>query len=194
MSPQSLAVTYDQRMYGVVIGLVVNVIDPQEIGRVKISLPWYASGYEEWARVAQMYAGAKYGSTWIPEDKCEVLVMFAHGDMRFPYVIGCLHSKVDPPPEPRTKDKDVKTLKTRAGSELRFDEREGIIDLKTLSGASIHLVEKPGSITLESTTKIELKAPTIKIDATKNVVIHGKERVVIKGDQQVAINSPVALD
>ena len=64
---QSLAALCDQRIHGVVIGLVVDVVDPDKIGRVKISLPWYASGYEEWARVAQLYAGHGYGSTWIPE-------------------------------------------------------------------------------------------------------------------------------
>ena len=169
----------EQRVYGVVIGLVVDVDDPEAIGRVKLSLPWYASGYEEWARVAQLYAGDGYGSTWIPDVGGEVLVAFAHGDMRWPYVLGCLQSEVDPPPSARSASTDVKTLRTPAGSELSFDEGKGVIDLKTPSGASIRLDEQAGAITLESLQKIELKAPQVTIDATAKVTISGG---------QVAIN------
>jgi uncharacterized protein involved in type VI secretion and phage assembly len=169
----------DDRVYGVVHGLVVDVVDPEAIGRVKVTLPWYSSGYEEWARVAQLYAGAGYGSTWIPEVDGEVLVAFAHGDMRFPYVVGCLHSQVDPPPVSRSGSTDVKTLRTPAGSELSFDEGKGIIELKTPSGASIRLEENAGAITLESLQKIDLKAPQITIDASAKVTIRGA---------QVAIN------
>ena len=173
MTAHASAARADQRIYGVVHGLVVDVVDPDEINRVKISLPWYGCGYEEWARVAQLYAGDGFGSTWIPEVNTEVLVAFAHGDMRFPYVIGCLHSKVDRPPVPRTKSRDVKTLRTPLGSELSFDEGKGTIDLKTPSGASIRLDEQAGAITLESATKIELKAPDVRIDASTKVTIRG---------------------
>jgi len=129
--------------------------------------------------VSQIYAGDGYGSTWIPEVDCQVLVAFDQGDMRTPYVIGSLHSNVDLPPLSRTASVDVKTLRTPAGSELSFDEANGVIDLKTPSGASIRLDEKAGAITLESAQKIELKAPQITIDASTKVTIRGA---------QVAIN------
>lgn len=166
MTPVPRAAAADQRFNGVFIGLVVDSNDPDSIGRVKVSLPWYAAGYEEWARVAQPYAGDGYGSTWVPDPQTEVLVAFAHGDMRFPYVLGCLHSPVDRPPVARTAQVDVKTLRTPAGSELSFDEAKGVIDLKTPSGASIKLEEQIGAITL--------KAKRITLDASGDVVIKGK--------------------
>ena len=174
---------------GLFIGQVVDAVgDEQKIGRVKIKLAAYPGGYETWARVAQLYAGKDYGSTWIPEKGCEVLVSFPSGaTMAEPCVVGCLHSTVDPPPEPRTDKSDVKTLKTLAGSELRFDEGKGIIDLKTPSGASIRLEEKAGAITLTSTKKIDLTAPNITIEAAETVTIKGKD-VTILGSNSVAIN------
>jgi uncharacterized protein involved in type VI secretion and phage assembly len=161
------------RISGVVIGLVVDVVDPDAIGRVRISLPWYDPDYETWARVSQIYAGDKFGSTWIPEVGTEVLVAFDHGDMRWPYVLGCLYSNVDVPPVSRTQSDDVKTLRTPAGSELSFDEGKGIIDLKTPAGASIRLDERGGAITLKSAQKIELDAPQITITASAKVTISG---------------------
>jgi uncharacterized protein involved in type VI secretion and phage assembly len=173
MSSQPMASYYDQRLHGLVIGLVSDVDDPDGIGRVRIKLPWYASGYDEWARVSQMYAGSGYGSTWIPEVDTEVLVAFAHGDMRWPYVVGCLHSDVDLPPETRTSSSDIKTLRTPAGSELTFNETDGTIDLKTPGGASIRLEEQAGAITLKSAKKIDLDAPEITISGSKKVTING---------------------
>jgi phage baseplate assembly protein V len=167
------AVAADQRIYGAVIGVVTDVNDPDGLGRVRIRLPWYASGYRKWARVAHFYAGPGYGSTWVPEVDGEVLVVFAHGDMRWPYVFGALYSKVDKPPQSRTSSSDIRTLLTPSGSELSFDETNGTVTVKTSSGASVTLAESSGEITLEATSKITLKAAEIVIDASSKVTVKG---------------------
>jgi uncharacterized protein involved in type VI secretion and phage assembly len=163
----------DQRIRGAVIGIVTDVNDPDGLGRAEIELPWYASGYREWARVSHFYAGPGCGSTWVPEVDSEVLVLFAHGDMRFPFVIGCLYNPVDEPPESRSDSSDVRTLVTPNGSELRFDETNQVITLKTSSGASVELDELSGELTLEATSKISLKAADISIEATGSVTVKG---------------------
>lgn len=169
---QPLAAVADQR-FGIFHGVITDVADPKKLNQVKVKVDQYAEGYEVWARVAQPYAGDGFGSTWIPEVESEVLVAFAQGDLRFPYVVGCLYSEKEPPPVARTASVDVKKIITPKGSELSFDEGKGTIDLKTKTGASIHLDENAGSIALESTTKIELKAPQITIDASGKVTIRG---------------------
>jgi uncharacterized protein involved in type VI secretion and phage assembly len=176
------ALAADQRIYGVVVGIVTKVNDEEGLGRVEIKLPWYASGYRRWARVGHLYAGPGYGSTWVPEEKTEVLVVFAHGDMRWPYVVGCLYSKVDKPPHSRTASSDIRTLRTPAGSELSFDETEGKITLKTPDGASVTLTEKSGEVTVRAKSKITLSAPDILIEATG-----ASGKVTVKG-QGIALN------
>jgi uncharacterized protein involved in type VI secretion and phage assembly len=164
-----------QPFYGLVVGIVENVIDDLKLGRVEISLPWYPKGYRRWARVAQLYAGNGFGSTWIPERKGEVLVAFDHGDLRSPYVIGCLHGKVDRPPHSRSDSSDIRTLRTPAGSELSFDEQNGIVTLKTPAGATVKLAEKSGEITLTAKSKISLEAPEISINGSSSVAIKGNK-------------------
>jgi uncharacterized protein involved in type VI secretion and phage assembly len=170
---------FDQRFDSLVIGVVSSVEDPDGLGRVQVKLPWYAGGYDEWARVSQLYAGNGYGSTWVPEEKTEVLVAFGQGDMRWPYIIGCLHSETDQPPESRTSSSDIKTLRTPGGSELRFDETNGTIEVKTPNNTSIKLEENGGAITLKGSQKITLDAPEIEIKGSSKVTINGG---------QVAIN------
>jgi phage baseplate assembly protein V len=176
------ALAADQRIYGVVIGIVKNVNDEEGLGRVQIELPWYASGYRRWARVAHLSAGPGYGSTWVPEEKAEVLVAFAHGDMRWPYVLGALYGNVDKPQHSRSSSSDIRTLRTPSGAELTFDETKGEITLKTPKGASVTLAEKSGEITVKATSKITLSAPDVHIEATG---ANGK--VTVKG-QQIALN------
>ena len=172
------AIAADQRLYGTVIGLVTAVEDPDGLGRVKVTLPWFG-GYEEWARVAQPYAGPDYGSTWIPEPETEVLVAFAHGDMRWPYVIGTLYNPVDLPPYARDASTDVKTLRTPSGMELSFDETNATIRLTTPNGASITLEEDAATITITATDKLVLRAASVEIE--------GSDEVIVRGDR-IALN------
>ncbi|MGH9179798.1 MAG: VgrG-related protein, partial [Acidimicrobiales bacterium] len=85
-------------MYGVVIAQVTDLDDPEQLGRVKLAMPWLSDTYESWwARVVQLGAGKQRGAVWLPEVDDEVLVAFEHGDVRRPYVIGSLWNGVDTP-------------------------------------------------------------------------------------------------
>jgi phage baseplate assembly protein V len=172
----------EHRIHGVVIGIVTNVNDKDGLGRVEVKLPWYAKGYRRWARIAHLYAGPGHGSTWVPEVDSEVLVAFAHGDMRWPYVVGCLYNKVDKPPHSRSDSEDIRTLRTPSGSELSFDEKEETVTVKTSSGASVVLAEKSGEVTVTGKSKITLSAPEIVIEATG-----GSGRVTVTGSK-IALN------
>lgn len=82
---------------GLVCGIVTNVSDKKNLGRVKVALPWLAPNFEsDWARVVQFGAGAKTGALFLPSVGDEVLVGFEFGDSRRPYVLGGLiNSKAD---------------------------------------------------------------------------------------------------
>ena len=95
-----------RRIYGVVIGIVVNNHHPDGDYSVKVKVPWIRStdvGDEEdflssWARISTLMAGGGRGFRFLPEVDDEVLVMFEHGDLRRPIVMGALWNGVDRPP------------------------------------------------------------------------------------------------
>ena len=80
VSESRAAKGYGGRFYGAYPGLVRDVRDPDNQGRVKVALPWSpdsaGSSYEVWARVSTLMAGNNQGSWFIPDTDVEVLVIF----------------------------------------------------------------------------------------------------------------------
>ena len=92
-----------KRLYGVYPAVVQSITDPDQQGRVRVRLPWSpdgnGAGYEAWARLATLMAGANRGTWYIPDVGDEVLVACEGGDPRRLYVIGALWNGQDAPPE-----------------------------------------------------------------------------------------------
>src|SRR5690606_7267207 len=92
-----------RRFYGAYPAIVVDLVDPDQQGRVKVRLPWAPDDngglYEAWARLATLMAGNNRGVWFVPDLDDEVLVMFEGGDPRRPYVVGALWNGQDAPPE-----------------------------------------------------------------------------------------------
>src|SRR4051794_11476852 len=84
---------------GVAVAVVRENKDNSGLGRVQVSYPWYSQPRASyWARVALPMSGKERGVYFIPEVGDEVLVAFERGDLRFPYVVGCLWNGVDKSP------------------------------------------------------------------------------------------------
>jgi uncharacterized protein involved in type VI secretion and phage assembly len=146
------------KIYGAVVGVVTKIDDPDSLGRVKVAFPWLKDDDESrWARVVSMMAGPDRGAVFRPEVDDEVLVLFEHGDMRFPYVIGAVWNGKDGLPSERGEDKknDVRLIKSRSGHTLVFDDTSG--------SEKITITDKGGNV-IELTSKgVTIKSDAIKI-------------------------------
>ena len=185
----------DQRYYGVVQALVVEVNDPEHEGRVKIKYPSIDnSTISDWCRVQQLYAGKGYGSLFVPEVNDEVLVAFVHGDMHEPIVLGGLYNGPDKPSTHRDDQTDKKIIRTKGGHQLVFDDQSGEkaivittdgghelslddegqkVTLMTSSGHQLVIDNRAGSASLETSSGHSVKienSGTITVKAT-NVVV-----------------------
>lgn len=132
------------KVYGAVIGVVTSVDDPDTLGRVKVSYPWLQDDVESpWARVVGFMAGKNRGAVFRPEVDDEVLLVFEHGDMRRPYIIGALWNGKDAIPDERGEDKknDIRLIKSRSGHTIIFDDSDGneLITINDKHGNTIEL-------------------------------------------------------
>lgn len=141
------------RMYGAAVGIVTSTADPDSLARVKVRYPWLSDSAESpWARVVSPMAGAGRGMVARPEIDDEVLVLFEHGDMRFPYVIGGVWNAVDTPPERGAdEDNDIRLIRSRSGHEITLDDTSGDEKIVLVHSSGEHRVELSSSgIVIES--------------------------------------------
>jgi uncharacterized protein involved in type VI secretion and phage assembly len=141
------------KIFGVVIGIVVDNKDPEGLYRIKVKFPWikeknskYTDSADKedflstWARITTFMSGNDMGSFWLPEVDDEVLVAFEHGDLRRPFVIGSLWNGVDKAihdNKSQNGKNNYRSIKSRSGHMITFfDDKDNkkekiIIQTKT---------------------------------------------------------------
>lgn len=168
--------------YGVYPAIVVDVADPDGQGRVRIRLPWSPdtseASYEAWARIATLMAGGDRGSWFIPEVNDEVLVGFEAGNPSRPYVVGALWNGTDAPPETMdgSGDNNLRTIKSRSGIVLQFDDTNGSekLTLETPRGQTVVLDDGEGSVTIRDSNgnSATFDSGGVTIDAAAKVTVN----------------------
>jgi phage baseplate assembly protein gpV len=100
------------------------------------------------ARVMMPMAGAQRGIYCLPEVGDEVVVAFELGDTNLPVILGAVWNNDSPPPDQAkpSPDNNIRTLVSRSGHELTFDDTPGAerITLKSQGGNTLTLDDTPG--------------------------------------------------
>src|SRR5580765_4934791 len=115
--------TEGTRVYEPVIGIVTDNKDPSKLGRVKLKIPILSDqDTTYWCPIIMLGAGKNRGWFFIPEKDDEVLVMFEHGDLDHPLVVGSLWNGKDKPAEKNPGGVPKRMIKSRGGSTITFDD------------------------------------------------------------------------
>ncbi|MEO1527511.1 MAG: type VI secretion system tip protein VgrG [Planctomycetota bacterium] len=122
----------------VVVGKKGEEIWTDKYGRVKVQFRWDREGKADensscWVRVAQSWAGKRWGSIHIPRIGQEVIVEFLEGDPDRPIITGRVYNADEMPPydlPAKQTQSGIKTQSTQKGTnqnfnELRFDDKKG---------------------------------------------------------------------
>lgn len=146
------AETEANRVYEPMIGVVTDNKDPLKLGRVKVKLPVLIEAETTWwAPIVMLGAGKNRGWFFIPELEDEVLVLFEHGDMNRPIVVGALWGGKDLPPDKNPDGNPRRVIKSRAGSKIIFDDEKNQLIIEDGGGC--------GRITFEAdSNKMTLEA------------------------------------
>ncbi len=158
----------DSKINGVVVGIVTNNKDPEDLGRVRVKFPWLSNEDESnWARIGSLMAGKERGIFILPEIDDEVLVVFEHGGINMPYVIGSLWNGKDAPPETNSDGKNnIIMMKSRSGHVIRIDDTGGKEKIEIIDKTEKNLISidtKDNKISIMSDKDIEISAPNGKI-------------------------------
>ncbi len=194
-----------QKVYEPVVAVVTDNKDPEKLGRVKVKVPILSeSDSSHWAPIIMLGAGKNRGWFFIPEVNDEVLVMYEHGDMQRPVVVGALWGGVDKPPEKNSGSNPKRVIKSRQGSKITFDDEKKLIVIEDGKGKGkitidadknkIIIEALEGDVCFQSPKgDMTIVAKDMKLEAKQSVELHaggnmrlGAQTVTLKGQQTSA--------
>jgi uncharacterized protein involved in type VI secretion and phage assembly len=179
------------RYFGLYPAIVTDVVDPQDLGRIEVKLPWLGETGERdvraWATLVTPYAEDDQGFEFLPSVDTQVVVGFEAGNLRRPYLVGAAWNGREKPPEPPAAPND-RLIKTRSGSLLEFDDTAGAVKvtLSTASGHQVVLDAGGSSITVQ-----HANGSVITLNAAGQVEVRANATVEITASA-VNVHAPVA--
>ena len=158
------------QMAGLVEAIVIDNVDPEQLGRVKVKYPMLPDAPESyWARLVMPMAGKERGWVTIPEVDDEVLVSFIRGDINNAIVVGSLYNGKDTPPYANEDgDNNLRVFQSRSGHRLTFDDTDGAERVELI------LHNEEIKVIWDSTEKV------LSVYSGKDIIIEAKENFSLK--------------
>ncbi len=199
-----------------VVGPAGEEIFTDKYGRVKVQFHWDRDGEANfdsscWMRVAQGWAGNRWGMMFIPRIGMEVIVQFMEGDPDQPVITGCVYNPQTMPPYTLPDEKTKMTIKSDSSkggngfNEFRFEDKkdseqifvhgEKDIDVRNKNdrreyvGSDHHFIvardrrEKIGGNLSLAVGGDQLE----EISGSHHLKIKAEQRIVIETDQSIDI-------
>ena len=186
--------------------------DDKGQGRVKVAFDWQKNGKTtNWIRVQTPNAGVSgavsknRGWVFVPEVGDQVMVSYEHGNPDRPYVTGSVfHSGSG---KGGDKDNKVKSIITRSGNAIVYDDETGSIVITDQTGKqliildgtdaitvmakkSITLTNEAESVIVMDDKSIGLQADTIALEGRKSVtLLSGNECMVLSSEKSIISSS-----
>jgi uncharacterized protein involved in type VI secretion and phage assembly len=202
---------------GVFFAVVTQNKDPDKLNRIKVKFPWLDKGDEQqshWAQLLTPMEGKEWGWYTLPDVDDAVAVVFMHGNINHPIILGGIWSKKDKPPEPNEDGKNnFRGYRSRSGHRLILDDTKKtkvvLSDMTTDLMIGVGQFEEDGAGPNKSETlrpakagkvgisvssmkgniEITCKNGKLTLDAQKNVYIDVKTSTEMKAGQNFSAES-----
>jgi type VI secretion system secreted protein VgrG len=185
----------------IVVGPSGEEIYTDKYGRVKLKFHWdrYSKADENsscWVRVAQTWAGAKWGAINIPRIGQEVIVDFVEGDPDRPIITGRVYNDDNMPPydlPAHDTQSGIKTRSSRGGgptniNEFRFEDKKGeeLIFLQAEKDQEVRvkhdLVELIGH------------EDHLSVESDRFQLIEGDKNLEVRGDRNEKVDGTISRE
>jgi type VI secretion system secreted protein VgrG len=203
-----------------VVGPSGDEIHTDKYARVKVQFHWDRYGKADensscWVRVAQDWAGKKWGGIRIPRIGQEVIVEFLEGDPDRPLITGSVYNDTEMPPYElpgKATISGVKSNSSKGGegfNEIRFEDKKGDeqifvhgeknLDVRIKNdafetiGNNRHLIIEKDQLEHVKNNRDEIVDAdhTEKIGKDRHLTISGKEAKAVDGSLSLTVKGDV---
>ncbi|MEW6361234.1 MAG: type VI secretion system tip protein TssI/VgrG [Acidobacteriota bacterium] len=185
-----------------VVGPAGEEIFTDKYGRVKVQFHWDREGKADagsscWLRVAQTWAGKKWGTMFIPRIGQEVIVDFLEGDPDKPIIIGSVYNPDNMPPYTLPDEKTKSTIKTNSSkggggfNEIRFEDKKGLeqIFIHAEKDADIRVKNDCREIIVHDRHLIVKNDQIEKVEKDKSLTVTGNQTEKIDGNVHLKVGT-----
>lgn len=168
------------RFYGKYRGVVSDVNDPENMGRLRAMVPEVLGDVESpWALPCAPYSGDGMGVYTVPPVGAGVWIEFEAGDPSRPIWTGCWWGQNQLPKNEEGTEATpaIKIIRTERGTMLTMDDDNQVISLSDENGNNIVKIEvTSGKITVKGSIKAIVEAPQIElVENATHPVVFGDE-------------------
>lgn len=144
------------------LGVVTRVDDPDNQGRVRVSLPAFGEVETGWMGVLAPGAGTAKGLVALPDVDDAVLVLAVNGDPAQGIVLGGLYGAQGPPDAGVANGTVARyTFVTPGGQRIRLDDTDQTLRLENRDGSFVEL--GPQRVRIHARRDLEIEAPGQRI-------------------------------
>jgi len=182
-----------------VVGKKGEEIWCDKYGRIKVQFYWDKYGKKDensscWIRVANMWAGKKWGSLFTPRIGMEVVVSFLEGDPDRPLITGCVYNDANVLPYTLPSEQNKSTILSRstkegsAGNEMRFEDTKDSEEFYMHAQKDMKVeVENERTTTIiksNETLTVKKGDRTVKVETGKEVhEVKGTRSLTVTGNE-----------
>lgn len=178
---------------GLQIGVVMKLEgDPEGQHRVKVSVPSMQAGAQGlWARLLQFHGSNGFGAFFVPEVGDEVVLGYFNNDPSHPVVLGSLYSSSRAPAHVLDARNSTKSIVTRGGSRIEFNEVDQRITVSTPGHNQLVLSDEDRSVLLHDQNGNQLNLTTggITLTSPGNITLSAQGQITLDGAGAVGISS-----
>lgn len=183
-------------------------IETADYAMIKVRFHWDRRGKGHdttcWIRTMQPWAGAGWGTQFIPRIGMEVVVGFEGGDVDKPLVLGCLYNGVHPPPFALPGDKTRSGIRTRstpgatgsnelsfqdaAGGEQIFMHAERDLDVEVGRNRTLHVGEDDTNEVSRNQRLTVRAEQRIEVEGGRWLTVAPLERIEVRGERVLTVH------
>jgi phage protein D/phage baseplate assembly protein gpV len=159
------------------MGIVLDVDDPEKLGRIRVSLPNYCAVETDWLEVLSPGGGSGKGLVTLPDAGDRVLLLLPREDPAQAVVLGGLYA-TDGPPDAGVRDRRVLryTFVTRGGQRLYLEEEDKIARLENGTGSFVEIAPGRTQISNGDGSYVELTRERVRVHANADIEIEAPGR------------------